>query len=224
SQEELIAGQLHKSGVDFFAGGGRDFFRKRADNLNFIDSLVAGGYEVETENLMASDGLEKDKKYGFLLADQAMPKMTEDRGDFLSDAAKLALDYLNGSDQHFFLMIEGSQIDWGGHANDGEYTIEEVIDFDKTIGAVLDFAEKDGNTLVIVTADHETGGLALSAGTTIENGKERSDYNKIDPTFSTGGHTAALIPVFAFGPGAEDFTGIYENTEIFRKILAKTGK
>ena len=83
------------------------------------------------------------------------------------------------------------------------------------IGEALDFAEKDGNTLVIVTADHETGGLSLSASTIYG----QADYGQITPTFSTGNHSATLIPVFAYGPGAENFTGIYQNSDIFFKML-----
>ena len=117
------------------------------------------------------------------------------------------------------MMVEGSQIDWGGHANDANYIIEEMKDFDKTIGEALDFAKKDGNTLVVVTADHETGGFALSSAKV----RKQDDYRGLAPTFSTGGHTAALIPVFAYGPGAERFKGIYQNQEIFGKMLAGDG-
>ena len=121
------------------------------------------------------------------------------------------------------MMSEGSQIDWGGHANDADYLISELIDFDETIGAVLDFAEKDGETLVIVTSDHETGGFTLSGKKyTDVNGYIRDDYRTIDPSFSTGGHSATLIPVFAYGPGADIFSGIYDNTEIFHKIIRLT--
>ncbi|MEO1714102.1 MAG: alkaline phosphatase, partial [Bacteroidota bacterium] len=109
----------------------------------------------------------------------------------------------------FFLMIEGSQIDWGGHANDSEYIISEMLDFDQAIGQVLEFAEQDGETLVIVTADHETGGYAINPG---------SKMGEIKGSFTSGYHTAALIPVFAYGPGAELFGGIYENTAIYHKM------
>ena len=88
----------------------------------------------------------------------------------------------------------------------------------------MDFAEKNGNTLVVVTADHETGGLALASYTDEETGA--SDYSKIGPAFATGGHSATLIPVFAYGPGAEEFKGIYQNTELFHKMAeaAKKGE
>jgi alkaline phosphatase len=113
-------------------------------------------------------------------------------------------------------MVESAQIDWGGHGNDASYLIAEMLDFDKTIGKVLDFADRNGETLVVVTADHETGGMALSARQLEGTG---TDYNKLQVIFSTGGHTATLIPVFAMGPGAETFSGIYKNTEIYHKMI-----
>lgn len=107
-------------------------------------------------------------------------------------------------------MIEGSQIDWAGHDNDGNRVPLEVIDLDKTIGRVLDYARRKGNTLVIVTADHETGGLTLPDG----NLKNKT----IKPAFSTKNHSGVMVPVFAFGPGAEEFTGFMENTDLKKKI------
>jgi len=100
------------------------------------------------------------------------------------------------------------------HANDADYVISETLDFDKAVGLALDFADKNENTLVIVTADHETGGLSLSAAEVF--GKR--DYGAIKPTFSTGGHSATLIPVLAYGKGAEKFIGIYQNNDIFFKM------
>ena len=107
-------------------------------------------------------------------------------------------------------MIEGSQIDWGGHANDTDYIITEMVDFDKSIGFALDFAAKDKETLVVITADHETGGFALMGG--------NMKTGEVKGAFTTKGHTGQMIPVFAFGPGAEVFGGIYNNYDIFTKI------
>ena len=106
-------------------------------------------------------------------------------------------------------MIEGSQIDWGGHSNDANYVVSELLEFEKIIAQALDFAEKDGNTLVIVTSDHETGGFAVNPG---------SKLNDIIVAFTTKSHTALMIPVFAKGPGEELFRGIYENTDIHYKL------
>lgn len=210
-----IALDMLEAPVDFFAGGGLDYFAKREDGRNLIKELEDKGFVISTDAMNKPANMSLNNNYGFLLADDGMPEMTKGRGDFLPDATQIAIDFLSQDKDGFFLMVEGSQIDWGGHANDSEYVIEEVKDFDKVINAALDFAEKDGNTLVIVTADHETGGFSLSAA---EVRKQR-DYKYIKPTFSTGGHSAALIPVYAYGPGAAKFQGIYQNNDIFKKML-----
>lgn len=223
NQHEEIARDLSHSAVDFFAGGGLKFFAQRKDGLNYLDTLASKGFVLDTTAL-APKALAQDGRYGWLLSPDGMPKMQEGRGDFLSQALNTALDFLSPQKKGFFLMAEGSQIDWGGHDNDADYLITELLDFDKALGVALNFAEKDGNTLVVVTADHETGGFALSSTPKLtESGTMSSDYNEITGTFSTGGHTTTLIPVFAYGPGAEAFTGIYENTGIFDKIVAAFG-
>jgi alkaline phosphatase len=144
-----------------------------------------------------------------------LPSIANGRGRFLQKASNFATERLSKHPNGFFLLIEGSQIDWGGHANDKDYIVNEMIDFDKTIGEVLDFAEKDGNTLVIITADHETGGFAIEGGSLEER--------EVIGDFTTGGHSAAMVPVFAFGPGAEVYGGLYDNTEIFHKMVAAYG-
>ena len=108
-------------------------------------------------------------------------------------------------------MIEGSQIDWGGHQNNTGYIVKEMLDFDQAIGKALEFAAKDGETLIIVTADHETGGFALIGGD--------MKTGMVKGAFSTGDHTGVMVPVFSYGPGAENFTGIIENTDIAKKIM-----
>lgn len=217
NMHEAIAAQLLTAPVDFFAGGGIQFFAHRNDGVNYLDSLRHHGFTTDTMGLLSK--VDPYKKYGFLLAPDGLPRIQDGRGDFLPRATELALDHLSENERGFFLMVEGSQIDWGGHANDARYIIQEMQDFDKTLQVALDFAEKQGNTLVVVTADHETGGFALSAAEV----RRRGDYRHIQPTFSTGGHTAALIPVFAYGPGAERFAGIYQNSDIFGKMMAAMG-
>lgn len=201
------------SGVDFFAGGGLKYFNKRKDNQNLLDDMRAAGYTVITDKLPTNNVNGKEL---ILLAENGMPKMNEGRGDFLPEATKLAMEKLSKNDKGFFLMVEGSQIDWGGHDNDADYLIEELLDFDKAIGVALDFAKRNGETLVIVIADHETGGFTLAA-----DGK---DYNKIKPVFSTTGHSGTMVPVFAEGPGAFLFNGIYESNEIYFKMMEALGK
>lgn len=202
-----IAVFVPKSGVDFFAGGGTKFFDERKDGKNLIKTMQDNGYTVITTALPTHF---VEGKEAILLAQDGMPKMSEGRGDFLPNATKLALQKLSQNKKGFFLIVEGSQIDWGGHDNDADYLIQETLDFDKTIGTALDFAEKNGETLVIVTADHETGGFTLAS--------EGNDYNKIKSTFSTKGHSGTMVPVFAEGPGAILFNGIYESIAIYNKM------
>ncbi len=209
SQQDEIASQMHSSNIDYFAGGGKRFFENRPDGLNYSDSLRVNGFDVFYNLDVPKVG--NGKKLAFLLAEEGLPKITEDRGEFLTTATQLGIEHLSGHGKNFFLMVEGSQIDWGGHENNADYIITEMMDFNQTVGAVLDFAERDGNTLVLVTADHETGGFALSS--------KSNDYNQVEGTFSTGGHTATMIPIFAYGPGSEKFTGIYENYNVFHKIM-----
>ncbi len=222
---EDISADMVVSDIDFFAGGGRSFFNKRKDGKNLLVELETKGFAIDTLALGTFSEIQKHSKMAYLLADEHMKPTAKGRDDFLPKATELGIQFLSKdtNNSNFFIMIEGSQIDWGGHANDADYLISELIDFDNAIGKALDFAEKDGNTLVIVTADHETGGFTLAS--TIKkdgDGKSYSDYNEITGTFSTNGHSATLIPVFAFGPGAEAFSGVYENTEIFYKILDAT--
>lgn len=217
SMEELIISQLIVSEIDFFAGGGSRLFTHRRDSLNLIAIGADRGFVIDTTALAEPGSLDPDQKYGFILAPGGMPSMPDGRGDFLPRATRLAIDQLSHNENGFFLMVEGSQIDWAGHANNSIYLVEEMLDFNQTIEAALDFAEKDGNTLVVVTADHETGGVSLSAKRDPETGRE--DYAEIELTYATGGHSATLLPVFAYGPGAEEFKGIYENTELFYKMV-----
>lgn len=210
---EEIAADYLKLPIDFGAGGGIQYFNDRADKRNLLTELSSAGVVVDTTAL--GKNLTFGQRYLYLLAPQAMPKMQDNRGSFLPDATQAALDLLSQDEDGFFLMVEGSQIDWGGHANDADYIIEETLDFDQMVGLALDFAEKDGNTLVVVTADHETGGFSLSSKKVF--GKD--NYGILEPSFSTGGHSASLIPVLAYGKGAERFMGIYQNNEIFGKML-----
>ncbi|MEZ4958851.1 MAG: alkaline phosphatase [Saprospiraceae bacterium] len=213
---EQIAGDLSISGVDFFVGGGKKYFDRRLDERNLIKEMEGKGFVIS--NFIDTDfnnvSIDFNKKFGYFTAD-AEPLPRSQGRDYFVQACQSALNYLSSqNDKGFFLMIEGSQIDWGGHANNSDYIISEMIEFDQAIGVVLDFAKQDGETLIIVTADHETGGYAINPGST---------WDSIIPAFTTDKHTAVLIPVFAFGPGQELFGGLYENTAIFDKMNRALG-
>lgn len=229
--QDSIAAQLPESGVDFFAGGGLKFFENRPDNLRLVQELENSGYVMDTSGLLPKAELDPAKQYGYLLAPKGLPSKLEGRDDFLIDATQLALNHLSKQKGGFFLMVEGSQIDWESHGTSVEGVVQEVKDFDKAIGAALDFAEQDGHTLVVVTADHETGGFALSPPLvereiTPDSSVQYWNYKTVGGSFynnstvlGSSAHTASLIPVFAYGPGAEAFGGIYQNNEIFHKIV-----
>ncbi|MFK7933008.1 MAG: alkaline phosphatase [Saprospiraceae bacterium] len=214
---EEIAADFLKTDVDLFIGGGKKYFdRRENDDRNLYTELTSKGYNISDYfNLDLKEvEIEKGKNFAYLTSDADPLPFAQGR-DYLVNATEKAIDYLDDQpEEAFFLMVEGSQIDWGGHANNSEYIISEMIEFDEAIGKALDFAKKDGNTLVVITADHETGGYAINPGSTMDTiiGKFTSDY-----------HTATMIPVFAFGPGEENFGGIYENTEIYHKMRAAYG-
>ncbi len=210
---EAIALDFLKTDIDVFIGGGKKHFVDRKDGLNLIDSLVARNYNIafDDSTLMEIDS----GKIAGLLYDGHPPKFSEGRGYMLKKSSQKAIEILSKNDKGFFLMIEGSQIDWAGHDNDSKYLVEELLDFDDAVGTALDFAEKNKETLVIITADHETGGFAIKDGN-IQKGT-------IEGAFLSDNHTAVMVPVFAYGPGAEDFIGIYENTEIFNKCMKAFG-
>ncbi len=224
NDNDTIAYQLADSGVEFFAAGGLQFFKRvnRADSIDVLEMLKKNGYDIDTSALN-KDLLDKAKdKVGFFLAQGGLPSMINGRGDFLKEATEMALEFLSKKEKGFFLMIEGSQIDWAGHAADAHGIIEEVKDFDKAIGVAMDFAEKDGETLVIVTADHETGGFALAPDTLNNSWKYDTiigQFYKGATNLSYTAHTTTLVPVFAYGPSAGSFAGIYQNSDIFHKIM-----
>lgn len=204
---EEIAADFLKTDIDVFIGGGYKYFTQRKDGRNLANELKEKGYTVE-QDISKIKNVKNGKLAGFT-AEGHNGRVAE-RGDMLPTATQTAIDILSQNKKGFFLMVEGSQIDWGGHAGSTIYIVEDMLDFDKTIGKALEFAAKDGKTLVVVTADHETGGMALTGGD-MNSGMVKAD-------FPLGGHTAVMVPVFAYGPGAEEFTGIMENTDIPKKM------
>ncbi len=210
--EENIAEFFIRNHCDVAIGGGIKYFKDRKDKRNLFEELTEKGYTCIADSSEIKPV--EAKKLIYLLAYDGMNKEQDGRNDYLKKATEIAIHTLSKNDEGYFLMVEGSQIDWGGHDNNFEYMKTELIDFNQTINAVLDYAAKDKNTLVVVTADHETGGLSL-----IENKENKTTFKT---SYSTNGHSGIMVPVFAFGPGAELFSGIYKNTDIhykFKKLL-----
>jgi alkaline phosphatase len=205
---EEIAADFLGSGIDVFIGGGSEHFEKRKDNLNYSDSLREEGYTV-LYNLNEIKKVKEEKLAGFTAPghNQPLPR----RGEMLVPATETAIKILSKNDKGFFLMVEGSQIDWGGHGNNTPYLVLEMLDFDRAIGAALKFASGNKETLIIVTADHETGGMALKDG--------NLTTGFVEAQYASDNHTGVPVPVFAFGPGAEHFTGIIDNTDIPKIIM-----
>jgi alkaline phosphatase len=221
---EDIALDFLKTDIDLFIGGGKQPFDNRKDGRNLLNDFRKKGYYINdwTQADLDTLTLPTNQNVGFLTAN-LQPLMATQGRSYLPVASQKACDFLQKrSKKGFFAMIEGSQIDWGGHAGDTDYIVGEMLDFDKAIGKVLDFAKRDGNTLVIVTADHETGGFSILKGSKMGKiiGGFGDPYNE---KTKSRYHTGVMIPVYAFGPGAEAFGGIYENTAIFDKMKALFG-
>jgi len=195
-----------KEGLDVLFGGGKKYFTERKDGVDLISKMWEKGWNIYD----SLPQIEDNNARTMVLADRKHLDEAPKRGDFLPKATAKAIEMLD-NENGFFLMIEGSQIDFACHANDSATLVEEMIDFNNTINVVLDYAEKDGNTLVVVTADHETGGLSII--------DPEGKYTRTDFNFSTGSHSAVFVPVFSYGPGAEKFSGIMDNTEIISKIM-----
>lgn len=211
SMYEEIAADFLKTDIDVFIGGGQDHFEKRKDGRNLLKDLENKGYRVESD-INKIKKVKRGKLAGFTSAGHN--GRMEERGNVLPIATETAINILDKSKKGFFLMVEGSQIDWGGHAGSTIFVVEEMLDFDRTIGEALKFAAKDGKTLVVITADHETGGMAITGGDMAQG--------TVTAAFPTGSHTAVMVPVFAYGPGAEEFIGIMDNTDVsnnMKKLL-----
>ena len=210
---EDIAVQLAESDkVNVMIAGGRKHFDHRSDSINLLERMESElGWKVY-DTLADIDTT--CQKYIVLAAKGQMPKAPE-RGDFLPEGVKTALKTLSQNEKGFFLMVEGSQIDFACHNQDSANMVEEMVDFNKAIQIALDFAKADGNTLVVVTADHETGGLTMI--------DPQGHYSNVCFNYSTFSHTCLPVMIYAYGPGAELFTGWMQNCEVKAKILKACG-
>ncbi|MCW8930809.1 MAG: alkaline phosphatase [Gammaproteobacteria bacterium] len=212
----IIAEQIATSGIEVIFGGGWQYFvpnttagSKRADHKNLLADLAHSTQVIRTEEEFNNLG-DVDSVVG--LFSRGHLSKANKRKPGLPELTRKAIKILSKNDNGFFLMVEGSQIDWAGHDNNQDELIAEMIDFDDTIGVALDFAKIDSQTLILVTADHETGGFAIHDGSI--NAKKVTESE-----FTGSKHTAEMVPVFAYGPGASEFSGIGDNTKIGKTII-----
>ena len=241
---DRITEDLLVSGFDYF--GGSELLTKKKDDKNAVfRQLEAKGYKIIRDkdalgNVKAGEKYFVCRKIGLAIDERG--KGLFSLADMVGTAI-LALDNDNG----FFIMAEGGAIDWACHNNDAGAMIDEVTEFDAAIKVALRFAAAHpGQCLIVVTADHETGGLKFNAGkVNIEELRKqlanRSMFadNPADETkfkqalrsyfhnggieFSTFGHSASDIMTYAIGTGAEEFNGKLDNTDIIRKLRRQMG-
>ncbi len=210
--EEIAVQMAENPYLNLIIGGGMKYFNQRKDSLDLVARMEN---ELGWKVYDTLDNIDITcKKYAVMADDGHMPPAAE-RGDFLPRAVKTALKTLDSAENGFFLMVEGSQIDFACHGNDSTWMMDEMLDFDYAIKVALDYAKEKGNTLVVVTADHETGGLTLP--------DPQGKYTNVVFNYSTGSHTCLPVLVYAYGPGAEQFTGWMQNTELKGKILNACG-
>ncbi len=233
-----IARQLAESELNVVLGGGRamlyaDF---RPDNLNFAPQLRERYTYLEwPEDLALLDLSTVTMLFG-LFTDSHMPaavRATKGKGERWDDGTEwvperqpslpamteAALTVLNHNPNGFALMVEGSQPDWRGHGKESLGTvIGEMLDFDRAIGVALEYQREHPETLIVVVADHETGGLAIQCeGKSWACPEGSKDY--LIAAYTTGQHTAQMVPLFAKGPGAERFGGMISNVRVGQLLM-----
>jgi alkaline phosphatase len=205
---DRITRYMLTSKVDLICGSGRDYFEDpRADGIDMVSGTRDNGYTYITDALKVNETPGK-----VICLDNRMGRYaTEETLSFLADITKASIEKLSQeSRKGFFLMVEGAKIDYAGHSDCFPASVIEQLGFDLAVAEALKFADANGETLVVVTADHETGGLTLLDGD-LESGHILAVYNSDD-------HTPTVVPVFAYGPGSREFMGTYMNIEIPRTI------
>tara|TARA_R110002050_G_scaffold286468_3_gene436929 strand:+ start:14752 stop:16551 length:1800 start_codon:yes stop_codon:yes gene_type:complete len=201
---EGTANDLKKSKLSLFIGGGSDHFSTKFSDSNF--SIL---------NTLNEVGTSRKQKIGYFLSNRGVPSMLTGRGNLLAEATKNGLAFLSAKNKPFFLMVEAAQIDSNGHTNNIGGIVSEGIDFDTAISEAIKFADKNKNTLVIVTADHETSGLSIPQG--------NLEKQMIEGDFTTFDHTGTMVPIFAYGPQSDIFSGVYENSDVYHKMIKVLG-
>lgn len=207
SMQEEIAVDFVNSDITLFIGGGKKYFENRSDGANLLEELKKKGFQVALD-LETIKNTTSGRLAGIVAEEH--PATYPERGNYLPESLQAALNILDNNPKGFFIMLEGSQIDWESHANNAAGVVNEMTDFDNTIKVAFDYADKNPGTLVVITADHETGGMVLNDGDINEG--------KVEAVWGTTGHSGVMVPVFSYGTGAEEFAGIYQNIDVFNKI------
>jgi alkaline phosphatase len=206
-QSDSIAADLQYSPAALVIAGKHEVFG--ANNNAILNKVKSAGFDVYEglDQLAKAPSTKQTKKVLCFDEDRAENNNRMIEGAFDESIKFLSKDNKKG----FFLVVEGAKIDKGGHTNQIKVCIDEYLSFDKVIGKALQFADQDGETLVIVTSDHETGGLIVYDG----------NYKKgtVLGTFTTTDHTGLPVPIFSYGPGAADFTGFIQNSDISKKVI-----
>ena len=232
SNSDEISKQILESNIMTILGGGRHFFTPkeegglRKDNINLLDSAKLSHILLtQRSELESFDFASKEKVIG-LFADRHLRDVENIDNHALEPSLREMLNFaITRSSQHnkdgckgFFIMAEGSQVDWAGHANDINYLKKEMHDFDQAVQLALDYAKDNQNTLVVVTADHETGGLLIEPEF-LKNYLTPQVKFSFNTGIGYGSHTGVPVPIYAYGPGSENFTGTLDNTDVYYAML-----
>ncbi len=201
-KEKQIAKMLLDSDIDIALGGGQEFFN--------VTPTADSPFMIYDKKLLDKDLLNSKQQVIGLFAEDGFDRRQGTPTQL--EMTQVALSFLEKKSENcsgFFLMSEGSQIDWAGHDNNAEYMLIEFADFDATVQVATDFAVESQDTLILVTADHATGGLIL----------QRPKGSNVRAQWTTGSHDLSPVNIYAYGPGSEFFSGVMDNTEIFERIL-----
>ncbi len=202
-----ISEQLLASDIDIAIGGGMAFFKERYNNRKKATKTITESGFTLVESLDADMSGERILA---LLAD----KEIENRTGYLAKATAMAIEHLDNNDNGFVLMVEGSLIDGMGHGNDAKGQQGEMRDFMEAIEVAVAYANEHPETLVVVTADHETGGLAIISGNADFNLSEQG----VEYKWATGGHSGVMVPIYLYGTGAELINGVMENADLGKRL------
>jgi alkaline phosphatase len=233
-EPEIARQYLADAKPDLLLGGGRARFQSAAKDAcggggaDYLELAKRSGYSLVTTAAALRAATGPGKLLG-LFADEGMtPVQSRPAGTTeptLAEMTGAALARLAQDRDGFFLMVEGSQIDWGGHDNDLGYAISELLAFDDAVRVVQDWIAahrgRAEETLLIVLADHETGGLALVGPD--ERPAGRGPVT-VTPNWATTHHTAADAPIWSSGPGSAALGGLIDNTKVYEVVRGALGK